>query len=424
VNSRNLIVFLLAAATCAQPLPKSDRPENLGFSSERLNRMEQSFQTKINEQRLPGAVLVVARDGKLAYFKALGYQNRAKNTPMTTSSIFRIFSMTKPIISVAAMMLVEEGKLDIAAPASRYLPEFAELKVAAPATEAGSAELTYEPLKRPMTVQDLLRHTSGLTYGLFGQSPVDKLYLKSNLFDTNQTLAGLVTKLSKLPLAHQPGAVWEYSVSTDVLARVVEVVSGKPIDQFIADRIAKPLGMHDTGFYLSQTQAGRLAMAKAQIMGGGDPTVKPAFFSGGGGLFSTAGDYARFCQMMLNGGELEGQRLLAPKTVALMTSNHLPASTSRLSPVAQGMGPLGPRLENGLGFGLGFAVRTAAGINPLAGSVGDYFWAGIAGTYFWVDPHEKMFAILMIQTQPADLPKYAALTRNLVYAALVQETAQ
>jgi CubicO group peptidase (beta-lactamase class C family) len=417
VIHRKFLAFCVTVAACAQPLPKAGRPEELGFSSQRLLRMEHSFQAEIDQQRLPGAVLLVARYGKIAYFKALGFQDRATNTPMKTSSIFRIFSMTKPIASLAAMMLVEEGKLDLAAPVSTYLPEFGDLKVAVQKT---AAEVAYERPTRPMTVQDLLRHTSGLTYGLFGQSAVDQLYRKSNLLDTKQTLAQLVTKLARLPLAHHPGEVWEYSISTDVLARVVEVTSGLPFDQFVAERISRPLAMEDTAFYLNPAQAGRLALAAARDQSPqDDPTIKPAFFSGGGGLFSTAGDYARFCQMMLNGGELAGTRLLAPKTVALMTSDHLPASTSRQSPVAQGMGPLGPRLENGLGFGLGVAVRTSPGLNPLAGSVGDYFWAGIMGTYFWVDPQEKMFAVLMIQTKPSELPRYASLTRNLVYAALI-----
>jgi CubicO group peptidase (beta-lactamase class C family) len=273
-----------------------------------------------------------------------------------------------------------------------------------------------------MIVQDLLRHTAGLVYGQFGDHLVHQAYRAANVSDRNETLAEMVTKLSKIPLAHQPGEVWEYSMSTDVLGRIVEVVSGQELDTFIAEHITRPLGMHDTGFYLSASQASRLARPDSGVfMAPIDPTVKPALLSGGGGMLSTAGDYARFCQMLLNGGELEGVRILAPKTVALMTSDQLPPATDRHSPVAIALDAFGPTPEMAISFGLGFAVRTVPGRNPVPGSVGDFSWAGIAGTFFWVDPKEKLVTVLMMQVPQAVNVPYWRQTRTLVYQALIAE---
>ena len=403
-----IAIFLLSTATLAQPLPMSKRPEDVGISTSRLERVRARMKADVESGRIPGGVLLVARNGKIASFDALGFQERKAQKPMRNDAIFRIASMTKPIVSVAAMILAEEGKLDIGAPVAQYLPEFKDAKVgvekAAP--------------KRPMTVQDLLRHTSGLTYGIFGNSPVDELYRKSNFF-ASKSLAAMVTTIASLPLAHHPGEFWEYSVSTDVLGRVVEVASGKDLDAFIAERITAPLKMADTGFYLNATQAARMARSDtATAMPASDPTVKPAVLSGGGGMLSTAGDYARFCQMLLNGGELDGVRILSPKTVALMTSDQLPPSTERHTSVALTLGAFGPTPETGTSFGLGFAVRTDPGRNPLPGSVGDFSWAGITGTYFWVDPKEKLVVVLMIQVpREIDVP-YWRQTRTLVYQAL------
>jgi|SRR5580658_1096836 CubicO group peptidase (beta-lactamase class C family) len=410
--SIGLLGILLSAAALAQPsshpLPAANRPEDLGISSQRLERIRRQMNADVEGGRIPGAVLLIARNGKIAALDVLGFQERKSHTPMQSDCIFRIASMSKPITSVAIMMLAEDGKLDIGAPVAQYLPEFREVKVgveqAAP--------------KRPMTVQDLLRHTSGLTYGIFGSSPVDELYKKSTIF-ASKSLADMVAAIAHLPLAHQPGEFWEYSVSTDVLGRIVEVVSGMELDRFVAERITGPLKMTDTGFYLSASQATRLARADSAIaLSGGDPTAKPAVLSGGGGMLSTAGDYARFCQMMLNGGELDGVRILAPKTVALMTSDQLPPLTDRHTSVATLLGAFGPTPEMGTSFGLGFAVRTDPGRNPEPGSVGDFSWAGITGTYFWVDPKEKLIAVLMIQVpQTVNVP-YWRQTRTLVYQAL------
>ncbi len=362
----------------------------------------------VDAGRIPGAVLLIARAGKIVSLDAIGFQERRSDTAMKADSIFRIASMSKPITSVAVMTLAEEGKLDIGAPAAQYLPEFKDVKVGV----EGAAP------KRPMTVQDLLRHTSGLTYGIFGSSPVDELYKKSNIF-AGKSLADMVAAVARLPLAHQPGEVWEYSVSTDVLGRIVEVVSGMELDRFLAERLTMPLRMPDTAFYLKSSQTARLALPDAAATRPGpDPTAKPAVLSGGGGMFSTAGDYARFCQMLLNGGELDGVRILSPKTVALMTSDQIPLSTDRHSAVAVGLGAFGPTPEMGTSFGLGFAVRTDPGRSPIPGSVGDFSWAGIHGTYFWVDPKEKLVTVLMIQVPQIAIVPYWRQTRTLVYQAL------
>ena len=408
-SSLALVALLLSTAALAQPLPRATRPEDVGISSERLDRLRTQMKADVESRRIPGAVLLIARNAKLAVLDTFGFQDRAAQTPMKTDSIFRIASMSKPITSVAIMILAEQGKLDIGAPVAQYLPEFKDVKVGIEKTAP----------KRPMTVQDLLRHTSGLTYGIFGTSPVDELYKKSNMFAA-KSLADMVAKIASLPLLHQPGEVWEYSVSTDVLGRIVEVASGLDLDRFVAERITGPLKMSDTGFYLTASQAGRLARPdSAMMMPPAQATAKPAVFSGGGGMLSSAGDYSRFCQMLLNGGELEGVRILAPKTVALMTSDQLPPSTDRHSPVATYLDAFGPTPEMGTGFGLGFAIRTAAGRNPVPGSIGDFSWAGITGTFFWVDPKEKLVTVLMMQVPQATNVPYWRQTRTLVYQTLV-----
>ncbi|MDP8979308.1 MAG: beta-lactamase family protein [Acidobacteriota bacterium] len=398
-----MLIAVIAMGLAAQA-------QNLGFSPERMERVRREMKADVESKRIPGAVLLIERNGRVASVDAVGFQERRAGVAMKTDAIFRIASMSKPITTVAAMILAEEGKLDIAAPVAQYLPEFKDVTVgverAAP--------------KRAMTVQDLMRHTSGLTYGIFGKSPVDALYMKSNMF-ASKSLTEMVANIASLPLLHQPGEVWEYSVSTDVLGRVVEVVSGTTLDRFVAERITGPLKMVDTGFYVNASQAARLAKPDAaMMMPPGDVTQKPAILSGGGGMLSTAADYGRFCQMLLNGGDLDGVRILSPHTVALMTSDQLAPATERHSPVAMLLDAFGPTPEMGTSFGLGFAVRTAAGRNPVPGSVGDYSWAGITGTYFWVDPKEKLVVVLMIQVpQATDVP-YWRRVRTLVYQALVE----
>ncbi len=368
------------------------------------------FQGDVDAKRVPGAVLVIARRGKIVSFDAIGYQDRAAATPMKKDSIFPIASMSKPITTVAAMILAEEGKIDLAAPVAQYLPEFQDVKVG---TEGAAP-------KRPMTVQDLMRHTSGLTYGLFGNSQVDQMYRKAPIF-TAKSLEEMVKTIAGLPLLHQPGEFWEYSVSTDVLGRVVEVASGMDLDSFVRERIARPLKMNDTGFWVKAAGVPRIAKADGPPNPMfEDPTRKPNVFSGGGGMLSTAGDYARFCQMLLNGGELDGVRILAPKSIALMTSDQLAANVERHTPVAAVLGPFGPVPEMGTSFGLGFGVRVDAGRNPLPGSIGDFSWAGITGPMFWVDPHEKLVAVLMAQAPRAMLDVIWRQARTMVYQAMTQ----
>jgi CubicO group peptidase (beta-lactamase class C family) len=429
--NRKKVLFATCLFACwtvsalGQALPKVKRAEDAGYSTERLSRLTKYFQGEIDKGAIPGAVLVVARGGKIVYLEALGYQDREKSIPMKPDAIFRIASMTKPITSVAVTMLAEEGKIDLLAPVSQYLPEFKDVKVGVEKNDpsTGKPALRLEDVQRPMTVQDLLRHTSGLVYGPFGNTLVHQMYNHANLFDNNQTLTEFVTKLSKLPLAHQPGKVWEYGMSVDVLGRIVEVASGMPLDRFFEERITKPLGMRDTAFYVNATQATRLAEAQVDRATGRRPGASSAedltkekqkWFSGGGGLVSTGMDYARFCQMLLNEGELDGVRLLSPKTIAIMTSDQVPPGTLR-----SGFEDLAPTLEMGQSFGLGFAVRTDAGHSPLGGSAGDYFWAGAYGTYFWVDPQEKLFAVMMVQMPFPQSGPYRRAMRELVYGALV-----
>jgi len=385
----------------------AQRPEDLGFSSKRLDLTRQAIMANVEKGKVPGAVLLILRNGKIVTHDAIGFQDRASRTPMKKDSIFRIASLTKPITSVAAMILAEENKLDIGAPVAQYLPEFKDVKVGI----EGLAP------KRPMTVQDLMRHTSGLTYGFFGSSPVDLMYRKSNIFSAG-SLDGMVKAVAAMPLLHQPGEVWEYSLSTDVLGRVVEVASGMELDRFIQNRITGPLKMDDTDFWVKPMEIARLTKPDAPS-NDPDPSQKPAILFGGSGLFSTAGDYARFAQMLLNGGDLDGVRILAPKTVALMTSDQLPPSAQRHTPVALSLASIGPVPEMGTSFGLGFAVRTDAGRNPMPGSIGDFSWVGITGTYFWVDPKEKLVAVLMVQAPRGLNGEIWRQTRTMVYQAMI-----
>jgi CubicO group peptidase (beta-lactamase class C family) len=416
----------LSVSALAQGLPKVE-PDQLGFSAQRLHRLSGALQSDVDRGAIPGAVVLIARNGKVAFFEAFGFQDREKRIPMKPDSIFRIASMTKPVTSVALMMLVEEGKIQIDDPLALYLPEFKELKVGIETIvpDTGKPQLSLQPPRRDPTIQDLLRHTSGFTYGLFGDSLVKRTYQAANVSNSDQTLAEFTSRLAKLPLAYHPGTTWEYSVSTDVLGRVIEVVSGVPFDQFVSDRVLKPLKMNSTDFFVPESEAGRLAEPQLdpttgrRPFGGLDVTRKPSFPSGGGGMFSTAADYVRFCQMLLNGGELDGVRLLSPHVVALMTADHLPPGT----PIGIGgqFGSLKPDLEDGQGFGLGFAVRVAPGHNPYPGSVGEFYWVGATGTVFWVDPKEGLVAILMVQLPPTQTRHYRSLIRNLVYQSLTNE---
>jgi CubicO group peptidase (beta-lactamase class C family) len=413
-----VLTALAVGSALAQGLPKAGSPEEIGLSGPRLKRLSEAMKAGVDKGEIPGAVVLVARNGKVGYLEAFGFRDAEAKAPMKTDAIFRLASMTKPVTSLAIMMLAEEGKIQIAYPVSRYLPEFKDLKVGLEVKDgSGTVNLTTEPAKREMTVQDLLRHTSGLTYGVFGQSEVKKLYNAANPLDVNQTNAEMVTKLSKIPLQLQPGTTWEYSMSTDVLARIVEVASGMDFDQYVATKVAKPLKMSDSGFWVEKAKQGRIA-APPKGVNLPDVTNKPKWFSGGGGMVGTAADYVRFSQMLLNGGQLEGTRLVSRKTIELMTSDHLPPGTQYGAATPALFQALAPTPEFGQGFGLGFAVRTDTGRNPLHGSEGDYFWGGAYGTYFWIDPKEKLIAILMMQAPAARL-HYRYLMREMVYQAIV-----
>jgi CubicO group peptidase (beta-lactamase class C family) len=420
-----LFFILVASIASAQGIPQATNPEEVGLSKDRLQKMSTWLQTDVDKKVIPGAVVMVLRKGKIAYYEAFGYRDREKNIPMTRDTIFRIASMTKPFTSLAVMMLAEEGKIQLPVPVSRYLPEFKDLKVGIekkdPAT--GKAELVLETASREMTVQDLLRHTSGLTYGIFGKSMVKDRYNELNLFAMPPTNAELVTKLSQLPLQNHPGTTWDYSHSTDVLARIVEVISGVEFDTFIAERIAKPLKLSDTAFWVegAERQA-RLAEPQINPATGQRPRVsnvmeKPKWLSGGGGMVSTAHDYARFCLMCLNGGVLDGVRLVSRKTVEHMTSNHVPPGYKSASPVQMQIMWPSPSVETGQGFGLGFGVNCEPERSPLPGSKGVYYWTGIFGTSFFIDPKEQLIAIMMNQAPPQMMP-YQYRMRHYVYQAI------
>jgi CubicO group peptidase (beta-lactamase class C family) len=394
-------------------LPKADRPKEVGLSAKRLARRSATFREDVERNMIPGAVVLIARGGHIGYAEAFGWRDREANAPMELDAIFRIASMTKPLTSVAAMILAEEGKLQIAAPVAEYLPEFANRTV-------GTERV---PAKRVMTVQDLLRHTSGLTYAAFGDSPVQMIWRDAQPMTENQTSAEMVAKLASLPLMFEPGTTWEYSMSTDVLGRVVEVVSGQDLADFIAARICRPLGLRDTAFAATGERAARVAEPQTDPVTRARPPMRDVLHpgqwaSGGGGAVSTAADYVRFCQMLLNGGELDGTRILAPNTVALMAADHLPPDCAYGDTARSRFGALAPVPEMGYGFGLGFAVRTDAGRCPLPGSVGEYFWGGVLGTSFWIDPAEELVAVAMMLAPERRL-YYRHLLRPLVYGALV-----
>ncbi|HEX7953099.1 MAG TPA: serine hydrolase domain-containing protein [Burkholderiales bacterium] len=424
-----LVAALLSALACAaQGLPAA-APETVGMSGPRLARISEAFRKEIDAGKLPGAVVLVARKGKLVYAEAVGFQDKAAGKPMAKDSIFRIYSMTKPLVSVAAMMLVEEGRMQLTDPVAKFLPALKSLNVSVARADAEFAKITYTqvPADREMTVQDLLRHTAGLAYGEITQNaPVKEALGKAGLykstidFDVRELApAEEVDRLAKVPLAHQPGTVWEYSLASDLLGRVIEAASGERLADFLDKRLFQPLKMGDSGFWVAPDKIGRLANALPNDLLSGKPnnlidvSVAPANDSGGAGGVSTAADYLRFSQMMLNGGQLDGQRILSRSTVALMTSDHL--GTRIAAPVTPGELLLG---VPGYAFGLGFAVRQGPGVAGVPGSAGEFMWAGYAGTYFWIDPKEEIAAVMMTQAPSPIRAYYRKLFKQLVYAAI------
>lgn len=390
------------------PLPEA-KPETLGLSRPRLQAMSDAFKREIDKGTVPGVTVLVARRGQVGWFEALGKQSPAGSAPMALDSIFRLFSMTKPIVSVGIMTLVEDGHLLLGDPVAKFIPKFADQKVGV--ISGGRLELV--PPRRPMTVQDLLRHTSGLTYEHQGDGPVHKIYQDSRVRSRKITNAEHATLVASFPLVCHPGDEFNYSRSTDILGRIIEIVSGKSLGSFLTERILAPLQMTETGFSTVEANAGRLAEPFAADPWTGDKVAlfnmleQPIMESGGGGLVSTTMDYARFALMLRNGGTLDGNRIIGRKTLELMASDHL-------GPHVVTNGTL---LSPGHGFGLGFAVRRDAGIAPFPGSVGQYFWSGIAGTFFWIDPKEDLFTVFMSQG-PGQRDFTRTLVRDLVYAAV------
>lgn len=385
------------------------RPEEIGLSRAALKRLGGAMTRAIESGRAPGATMLIARHGKIGYVQTLGAL-KPDGDAMPADAIFRIYSMTKPIVSVAAMTLIEDGRLLISDPVANFLPEFADVKVGVPAGD----RLELVAPSRPITVQDLFRHTSGLSYGFTGVSPAQRRLQEADLLSGAHSLADVSRFASQLPLQHQPGAAWEYGLSTDVLGRIVEVVAGGRLSDILRERIFGPLGMNDTEFFTPPAKLGRRAEAfSLDLLASfglplGNDVEPPRFEMAGGGLLSTLADYARFYAMLIGGGALDGARILGPRTIAYMTSDHLAASVARAHPL----------LPPGYGFGLGFGVRTEPGLAPTAGSVGEFYWGGVAGTFCWASPRDALFAILMVQA-PENRDYFRLLFRNLVYAAVL-----
>lgn len=400
-------------------------PESVGLSPERLARIDRFLQERyMDTGRLPCAQFVVHRRGELAHQSVLGMADRERGVALREDAIFRIYSMTKPITSVAFMMLVEEGLVALDDPVHRYIPEWENLGVYG--SGLPGAWITRPPAA-PMRCVDLLRHTSGLTYGFQNRTNVDAAYRKAKIndFETPGGLQQMMADLAKIPLEFAPGTSWNYSVSTDVLGYLVEVISGRPFDVFLQERIFGPLGMVDTGFHVPEAQAHRLPACYALTPSGqvalqDDPTTspyrrKPALLSGGGGLVSTAADYLRFTRMLLGGGRLDGARILGRKTLRLMTLNHLPGG-KQLTELSQSL--FSEAAYEGLGFGLGFAVAVDQASTLNNGSLGEFFWGGMASTAFWVDPVEDLTAVFMTQLIPSSAYPIRRELRTLTYAAI------
>jgi CubicO group peptidase (beta-lactamase class C family) len=418
------LLVVAVTARAEPPLPTAE-PQSLGFSSERLDLVTKWFKREVDEGKLPGVVIAVARRGKLAYFESFGDRDREAKQAMATDTIFRIYSMTKPLVSVAAVMLMEEGKLQLTDPVAKFLPEFKDQQVSVPKADGSGYELV--KAERAMTVHDLLRHTSGLAYGELTKNPlVKEAYAKAGMYKTTidfdareMTPEEQAAAIGKAPLAQQPGRIWEYSHSSDILGRVVEKASGMRLGDFLEQRIFRPLRMKDTAFHVPQEKGTRLAapLPKDPLSGNVnkmiDVAVQPKNDSGGAGAVSTAADYVRFSQMLLNGGTLDGARILSRTAVKLMTSDHLGDRIK--APLAPGELLIGTQ---GYTFGLGFAVRTGPGLAGVPGSTGEFMWAGYGGTYFWIDPEEEIVGVFMSQAPSPQRAFYRRQLKQLVYQAI------
>jgi CubicO group peptidase (beta-lactamase class C family) len=414
---RSFISPLLALFLLFGLLPARADDAVSGLSRTRLLALDEQIRADVSAQRMPGGVLLVMRDGKLVHSAVYGHLDPATSAPMKRDALFRVYSMTKPVVSVAAMMLVEDGRITLTDPVSQYLPELKGLKVGVEKSDAnGNPVLEAAAAPREMTVLDLLRHTSGLTYGFEGKSLVKDEYKKLGVDTSDQTNAEMLGKLARIPLQSAPGSRWEYSVSTDVLGMLLERAAGKPLDKLLAERVFAPLKMVDSGFWVEPSRQGRIAepfeidpvwKIKTPLT---DIRLPPKRFSGGGGMVSTADDYLRFLQMLLNGGELDGVHLLSRKSIELMLADQL----APLRAAAPGAAILGPR--PGFSYGLGFAVRTDSSA-PTLGSIGMADWNGIAGTHFWIDPKERLAVVWMMQA-PGQRIFYQQLIPNRIYGAM------
>lgn len=408
------LLLLTQYAIAADPLPRID-PARAGFSASALQRIDRFFADEISRDRIPGAVVAVAREGRLVYYKAIGFQDKATNKPMQTDAIFALASMTKPMVVVGALTLYEEGKLPLKSALSTYFPQFKSLQVG---IVDANGQVRTEPAKNPIFIQDLMRHTSGITYGGRGNTPVHKLWPASSTATAYaMTHAEMMDALPKIPLLYQPGTTWDYSLSIDVLGAVVEKVAGKPLGQALDERIWSKVGMTDTTFSVPADKRSRLAQPLPIDPITGKPqsvrllNEQPKMECGGGCALGTAADYLRFGQMLLNGGVIDGQRVLSPKTVQFMTSDHLGKEIkNNVAGTEAG--------RAGYGFGLGVAVRTEPGIAATNGNVGDYSWNGANGTLFWVDPKEKLVVVTMT-VGPGEIRKYyREQMAALVYGAM------
>ena len=421
-------LVLVTSLALAQGIPTAE-PEAVGMSSAKLKTLKAVMQQKVDQGAIPGVVMMIVRNGKLAFSEAIGYQDKATGKMLSKDAIFRIYSMTKPLASVGAMMLVEDGKMQLADPISKYLPEFAKMGVSVAQTDAaGVVSYSIVPANKLITVQDLLRHTSGLAYAELTRNAVIKqAYIDAGVYQLNgtdydekrATPQQEVSGIGRAPLSTQPGSTWEYGMSVDILGRVVEAASGQLLGEYLDQRLFKPLQMADTGFQVPAKDLPRMAEPLAVDASTGlpnkvlDVSIIPGNASGGAGGVSTAADYVRFAMMMLRGGEIDGQRILSPSTVSLMTSDHLG------SKVIASPGP-GELLMGvpGYTFGLGFMVRQGPGMAGVVGSEGEYMWAGAAGTFFWVDPKQNLVVVAMMQAPGPTRQSMRRLIKQLVYSAI------
>jgi CubicO group peptidase (beta-lactamase class C family) len=412
-----LLIFAFIVGWPDAGCAESPLPVSASFSRARLERVGDYIRNEIATGKIPGAILLIQQHGKPVYFENFGVRDVESRRPMTPDTIFRLYSMSKPVTSVAAMMLVEEGKLSLDDPVSKYIPAFADVKVGVEKRdEHEKPSLMLEPVSRPITIEDLLRHTSGLTYGFYGDGAVRKLYAQADLFNGDTDNAEFAERIAKMPLAEQPGTLWDYGHSTDVLGRIIEVISGQSLFQFEKQRLLDPLGMTDTAFYVADATKRPLIAEPmpddrsiSPVAGIRDPMTPRRWESGGAGMVGTIGDYARFAQMLLNGGTSDGRRYLKSETIALMTSDHIGPETKIARDYFYFPGATS-------GFGLGFAVRTSTPPNT-SWPLGEYRWDGVGGTFFFIDPKDDMFVIFMVQT-PSQRGRIQLALKTLIYEAL------